>query len=118
VLVDAPAGRVAVGLKFSDGLLFVAGGSTGRGYVYDAGTGESLAEFSFATGSTFVNDVVVTDNAAWFTDSFNPALYKVPLQAGLPDPGDVETVPLTVTSGSKMASTSTASMPASTERLW
>jgi sugar lactone lactonase YvrE len=52
---------------------------TGQGYVYDVGTGASLASFQFATGPdpTFVNDVVVTRTAAWFTDSFRPVLYRV-----------------------------------------
>jgi hypothetical protein len=47
--------------------------------------------------SGFINDVIVTRQAAWFTDSINPALYKVPLDRdGSPgDQSDVEAVPLT-----------------------
>jgi sugar lactone lactonase YvrE len=61
------------------GRIFVAGGLTGQGYVYDAQTGASLASYQLATGAdpTFVNDVVVTKDAAWFTDSFRPVLYRV-----------------------------------------
>jgi hypothetical protein len=38
LFIDAPAGRQAVGMKFdqSSGLLYVAGGATGQGYLYDA----------------------------------------------------------------------------------
>jgi sugar lactone lactonase YvrE len=57
--------------------LFVAGGPTGDGYVYDARTGADIASYDFADTGTFVNDVIVTRSAAWFTDSFRPFLYRV-----------------------------------------
>ena len=77
--------------------LFVAGGTGGDGRVVNAITGQVLASFTFATGTTFVNDVVLTGDAAWFTDSLQPVLYKVPLgRAGqLPAQSAVQTVPLT-----------------------
>jgi sugar lactone lactonase YvrE len=82
VFVDPAAGRNAIGMKVdSRGRLFVAGGATGQAYVYDLATGGDLAVYSLATGTTFINDVIVTPDAAWFTDSFNPALYKVPIGA-------------------------------------
>lgn len=78
---DSTADRTAVGLAVEQGLVFVAGGDTGQAYVYDARTGEEVAELTLTdpTAGTFVNDVVVTDGAAWFTDSFQPQLYRVPL---------------------------------------
>jgi sugar lactone lactonase YvrE len=57
--------------------LFVAGGPTGDGYVYNARTGADIASYDFADTGTFVNDVIVTRRAAWFTDSFRPFLYRV-----------------------------------------
>ena len=72
-------GRRAIGVDFHRGRLFVAGGPTGSGFVYNARTGADIAQFNFATAPTFVNDVVVTRDAAWFTDSFKPFLYKVPI---------------------------------------
>jgi sugar lactone lactonase YvrE len=55
----------------------------------------SLASYQLAAGSdpTFVNDVVVTRDAAWFTDSFRPVLYRLAIA---PDGmlGAVTTVPL------------------------
>lgn len=39
--------------------------------VVDTRTGEVLASYQFAAAPTFVNDVVLTPNAAWFTDSQN-----------------------------------------------
>lgn len=78
----SPEGRQAIGLWLDDrtNYLYVAGGPTGAGYVYDAGTGADVASFQFASpNGTFVNDVVVTRQAAYFTDSFRPFIYRVPL---------------------------------------
>jgi sugar lactone lactonase YvrE len=60
----------------------VAGGPAGTGYLFDAATGDELARFTFATAPTFVNDVVVTRDAAYFTDSARPAIYRVPIGPG------------------------------------
>jgi sugar lactone lactonase YvrE len=97
VLVPAEAGKAAIGLALDRGRLYVAGGSTGEAYVYDARTGRELARYVLTTGATFVNDVVVTRTAAWFTDSVNQVLYRVPLgQGGRPGPGSpVQPIPLT-----------------------
>lgn len=79
VAVPGTSGRVAVGLKTDHrNRLFVAGGGTGDGYVYDARRGTTLATYDFtSSAATFVNDVAVTKDAAWFTDSQNPVLYRV-----------------------------------------
>jgi sugar lactone lactonase YvrE len=75
--------RAAIGMKVDRGRLFVAGGGTGGAWVYDASTGATLAAYSFAQPpTTFVNDVAVTRDAAWFTDSQNAVLYRVPLGPG------------------------------------
>ena len=97
VLVPAEAGKAAIGLDLDRGRLYVAGGPTGEAYVYDARTGRELARYVLTTGATFVNDVVVTRTAAWFTDSVNQVLYRVPLgQGGRPGPGSpVQPIPLT-----------------------
>ena len=42
------AGRVAVGVDYDRGRLFVAGGGTGDGFVYDAETGATIATYDFA----------------------------------------------------------------------
>ena len=64
-------------------LLFVAGGSSGDAYVYDARTGADVRVLRLAepTSRTLINDVVVADGAAWFTDSLQPDLYRVPIAA-------------------------------------
>jgi outer membrane protein assembly factor BamB len=96
LLVEPVEGRAAIGLKVRRGRLFVAGGPTGQAYVYDADSGEELATYQLTEQTAFVNDVVVTRRAAWFTDSFNLVLYRVPLRrSGAPgDEEDVEAVAL------------------------
>ena len=87
VLVPATPGRAAIGVEVNRGRIFVAGGPTGNAFVYDAGTGASLTTFALSSGGSFINDVVVTKGAAWFTDSFKPVLYRVPLgPSGQPGP--------------------------------
>ena len=87
VLVPAQEGRAAIGLKVDGrGRLFVAGGATGMSFVYDAASGANLASYILTPASTdaiptFVNDVVLTADAAWFTDSRKAVLYRVPLPA-------------------------------------
>lgn len=93
VLVQPTAGRVAVGLKVAGGLLFVSGGPTGQAYVYDADTGSEVATYQLTTGPAFINDVVVTRDAAYFTNSSAAEIYRLPLEAGSPA-GSVETIPL------------------------
>jgi sugar lactone lactonase YvrE len=80
--IDAPPGQMAVGLKFDDpsGLLFVAGGFSGQGYVYDAISRVAVATYQFgAPDESLINDVVITQDGAWFTDSAQPKLYFVPI---------------------------------------
>jgi hypothetical protein len=81
VLVPGRPARAAIGVAFDrrGNRLFVAGGPTGKAFVYDAGTGADLETFDLTTSPAFVNDVVVTRRAAWFTDSFNKVLYRVPI---------------------------------------
>ena len=88
LFIDAPAGRMAVGMAadLEHDLLFVAGGFTGQGYVYDTRTGATVAIYQFGTPGTamvpstaMVNDVALTKDGAWFTDSFQPRLYFVPI---------------------------------------
>lgn len=96
VFVDAAAGRSATGMKVDHRhRLFVSGGATGQAYVYDSRTGAPLASFQLATGAdTFINDVVVTRTAAWFTDSFRAVLYRLAIGPN-GELGAVTTVPLT-----------------------
>ena len=50
-----------------------------------------LKTYDRTTAPTFINDVVIARGSAWFTDSMNPVLYRVPLDLV----GPAEVVPLT-----------------------
>jgi sugar lactone lactonase YvrE len=90
ILVPAAAGRSATGIELDNrNRLWVAGAATGNAYVYDARTGALLRTYQLAAAPTFINDVVITRDAAYFTDSSKPVLYKVPL-----DLGAAQTIPL------------------------
>jgi sugar lactone lactonase YvrE len=99
ILVAPQPGRAATGVEVDRrGRLWVAGAGTGQAYVYDANTGAALTTYTFApTPNTFINDVVVTRRAAWFTDSLNAVLYRVPIgrDGALGSQQDVTTVSLT-----------------------
>ncbi len=94
VLVAGTPGTLAVGLDFDDrsGNLFVAGGPGGTGTIYDGDTGALVDQF--ALGAGFVNDVFVTRDTAYFTNSFAPELYVVPLDARGSVAGPVSVLPL------------------------
>jgi sugar lactone lactonase YvrE len=78
-VISQGPGTPSVGVKAGDGLLWVAGGPSGSGRVVDLATGAIAATFPFTTGASFVNDVLLTDDAAWFTDSAQAQLYRVSL---------------------------------------
>jgi sugar lactone lactonase YvrE len=92
VFIQGAAGRAATGLEVDHGRIYVSGAATGKAFVYDAHTGALLKEYQLATGggATFINDVVVTNAGAFFTDSNRAAIYRVPK-----DLGAAQTIPLT-----------------------
>jgi sugar lactone lactonase YvrE len=87
------AGRPATGIELARHRLFVAGAGSGNAYVYDARSGALLKTYVFGASPTFINDVVVTHDAAYFTDSQQPQLYRVPIGPG-GVLGDAQTIPL------------------------
>jgi sugar lactone lactonase YvrE len=100
ILVPARPDRMGLGIKLDrrTDFLFVAGGSTGHAYVYDEDTGEALADYVLAaSGPTFINDLIILDNVVYFTDSFRPTLFKLPLGRGgrLPPQSAVQEIPIT-----------------------
>jgi len=98
ILVPAQEGHMSIGLKFDSrtDLLFVAGGPTGMAFIYDGNTGENVAAIQLTTGPSFINDVVITQDAAYFTNSFQAVFYRIPLHDNghLPDPATSEEIPL------------------------
>lgn len=96
-LVAPRQGEVAVGLLYDSTTkrLWVAGGGTGDLTAYDARSGKLLFTVNTGTGR-FVNDVALTRDAVYFTDSTRAELLVVRTPGGaLPRTPAVSTVPLT-----------------------
>lgn len=96
LFIDVPEDeRQAVGMTFdrSTDLLYVAGGFTGQAYVYDTETASTVATYQFAAPESgpIINDVTLTDEGAWFTNTTAPVLYFVPFDG---EPDDFETLEL------------------------
>jgi hypothetical protein len=84
--IPGATGRAAVGLKTFHGRLYVAGGPTGKIFVFNLRQ-PAAAPLTFDTGAGgFLNDLVVTGRGDVFvTDSFRPTLWRIP--AGQVKPG-------------------------------
>lgn len=97
ILVEGVPGTLAVGTEYEADAnrLWVAGGPTGQVRAYDAATGDLLATYTFSPAG-FLNDLVVTDDAVYVTDSGIQQLDVIPLGAddSLPAPGGATTLPL------------------------
>jgi sugar lactone lactonase YvrE len=83
-LVAGSDDRKATGIEFDQRKqrLFVAGHNTGKAFIYNARNGSPVKTYDLGTAPTFINDVVVTRKAAYFTDSLKPVIYKVPIGKG------------------------------------
>ena len=98
-MIASPGEKMAVGMDFDErsGLLFVAGGVFGTAYIFDGQTGAMRASYQLTDPFiSFINDVIVTKEAAYFTDSSQKQFYRLPLgpAGALPNPAEVQTVPL------------------------
>jgi sugar lactone lactonase YvrE len=75
--IPGGSGKSAIGLEVAGGKLFVAGGPTGKVFVYKLRTKELVATFDTGSGG-FLNDLVVTRKGDVFvTDSFRPTLWLI-----------------------------------------
>ncbi|MER6342882.1 SMP-30/gluconolactonase/LRE family protein [Streptomyces sp. NPDC001595] len=80
VLHAGTPGTASIGLKLDrDGLLYVAGGGGGTAKIVDARTGALEHTYQLtASSGQFINDVILHEDRAWFTDSRAAVLYGVP----------------------------------------
>lgn len=91
-LVAGQTGEIAVGLLYdaTTERLWVAGGTTGDVTAYDPDTGEVLFTANAGMGR-FLNDVAVTRDAVYVTDSRTNQIVVIPLTGGdLPADGTFE----------------------------
>lgn len=96
-VISQGPGTQSVGLKVDQrGRLFVSGGAEGDARVIDTTTGDVLESYVLTTGPAFINDVVLTHDGAWFTNSFAAELYFLPIgpSGELPDASEIVTRPL------------------------
>jgi len=79
VLVDPDPVFRATGMKVDKrGRLFVSGANSKLIRVFDVRSGDLIESFDVPDGG-FINDVILTKRAAYFTDSQFPVLYKLPI---------------------------------------
>jgi streptogramin lyase len=105
VFADGEPGRASVGIAYeaAQNRLWVAGGGPGFGTgngdvrVYDASSGTLLGTFIPPGEVGALNDVAITRDAVYVTDSFNAQLVKIALPANgsLPSKDDVTLLPVT-----------------------
>ncbi|MEA2610191.1 MAG: hypothetical protein QOJ75_2434 [Chloroflexota bacterium] len=97
ILVAGVTGQAAAGIHIDrQRRLWVAGANNHTIRVYNAVTGRLLQTYTFPTAG-FINDLVITNNAVYATDSNNQQLAVVPLRqgGGLPAPSKARLLPLT-----------------------
>ncbi|MCY7396672.1 MAG: superoxide dismutase [Nocardioides sp.] len=97
-VISQGPGTPSLGMKLdARGRLFVAGGTGGDARVVNTNTGRGPKTYQLSLGTSFVNDVLLTRGAVWFTDSAAAQLYRLPFREDgkLAKPGQVETLPLT-----------------------
>jgi sugar lactone lactonase YvrE len=79
VLVEPDPVFRATGMKVDKrGRLFVSGADSQRIRVYDVRDGDLIRNYDVA-GAGFINGVILTKRAAYFTDSQHAVLYKLPI---------------------------------------
>ncbi len=80
VIHEGATGLASIGLKLDrDGLLYVSGGAGGSARIIDSRTGRLVTTHQLTTNAApFINDCVLLDDRAWFTDSRDAVLYGVP----------------------------------------
>lgn len=96
ILAEGAEGRVLAGLSFDSrsGLLWAIGseGEDFKAFAFDSDSGDLVHEVPVPGG--FPNDLVVTRDALYITDSFAPAFWTIPLtNRGAPE-GPATMVPL------------------------
>ena len=96
-VIPGTEGTLGVGTEYEAAAnrLWVAGGGSGQVHVFDASSGELLQTYTFSPAG-FLNDLVVTDDAVYVTDSSFAWLDVIPINAdgSLADPADAFMLPL------------------------
>jgi sugar lactone lactonase YvrE len=95
ILFEGGEGLIVAGIDYDEaGRLWAAGATGGEVRVHDAETGELLETYPFQAG--FLNDLVVTPEAVYISDSFVPQVAVIPLgeEGALPAPEEAFVLPI------------------------
>jgi len=96
-VIPGTEGTLGVGTEYEAAAnrLWVAGGGSGQVHVFDATSGELLQTYTFSPAG-FLNDLVVTDDAVYVTDSSFAWLDVIPINAdgSLANPADAFMLPV------------------------
>ena len=69
------------------GRLWIAAGRTGKILVLDSDDGRLIKEMAVSASGSLLNDLVVTEDAAYVTDTLKPFLWRVPVsESAIGDP--------------------------------
>jgi hypothetical protein len=95
-VISQGPGTQSLGMKIDRyGRLFVAGGAGGDARVIDTRTGRVLRSYPLQTVPSFINDVILAGGDAFYTDSTNPALFRLDVGRHGKLPHAARAVPLT-----------------------
>jgi sugar lactone lactonase YvrE len=79
--------------------LFAAGCQIGNVYVFDADSGDEMMQYQLTPPyESVINDIAITQDAAYFTDYINPTIFRLPLSKNGRIPGNADAakaIPLT-----------------------
>lgn len=79
--------------------LFVAGCQIGNVYVFDADSGDEMMQYQLTPPfESVINDIAITQDAVYFTDYINPAIFRLQLTKNGRIPGNADAatpIPLT-----------------------
>jgi hypothetical protein len=96
VFVSGVPSRLVAGLSFDgrSGLLWGVGSDAGAGraFVFDGRSGDQVAEIEIP--GVFLNDIVVTREAAYITDSLADVFWSIPLDRRGRPAGPAQAIPL------------------------
>ena len=99
-LFDGDCYKLGMRVDPRSNYLFVAGCQVGNAMVFDADTGEKIADYELAPFGTVINDLAITRDAVYFTDFSGltgPLLYRLPLSGNGRLPESTAILPIALT---------------------
>ncbi|MGA9575949.1 MAG: hypothetical protein WBS20_18545 [Lysobacterales bacterium] len=90
-IIDGDCYKLGMRVDKRSNYLFVAGCYWGNAYVFDADSGEPIMEYQVTPQfESVLNDIAITQDAVYFTDYSQPAIYRLPLSKNGKIPGNAD----------------------------